>query len=97
MCSDCQRGKHARPQHRGLTPGQHSELSEQNPDGAEPDPWPQPDQQRCEQQQNERHVRTGHGQQVGERRRPEVVHDFGKLSSIVAVDEAGKQRCIPLR
>ena len=34
---------------------------------------------------------------MGERRRPEVVHDFGQLPAVVAVHKSGEQRCIPRR
>ena len=38
-----------------------------------------------------------HRKQVRQRRRPKVMHHLGQLTPIIAVDESGEQRCIPLR
>lgn len=88
---------HRRPQHRRLEAGDEREEGDQ-PDGERPAPaQAQPGPHRAGGGEHEGHVLAGHGQQVREPGRPEVVGQVDGLAAVVAEHDAQEETLEPIR
>jgi hypothetical protein len=83
------------PHHRRLEAGEEGEAHDDAQGEGQAGPPPAPPQRRSGQRQDERHVRTGDGGQVGEPGGAEVVGQLRGLLAVVAQHHPEEQRPVP--